>query len=331
MPPEGHALIAILVLFSMLTFLIYVDEIRFIYYNIKRGSRTIWVLASYPVYAVTALTAILIPRSGVVVDMIANTFFVTCLYNFSRLMTRYMGGTSRLWKVFDSGRVVAFNTFPVCCCCLCLPRHPFQMSVYNYMRVMVLQVVIVRPIMTFVAVVLWADGTFTPGSMSFYNPYTYVDLANVVSTLMAVYGMMLLRNAFQPELELHFKITGKVLSVQLALVFSVLPKTIVGILVATDVISCGPIFSSRARGEAIYHTVMILLMLPLSLVARKFFRRASDNESYLDRKVAAGLPVATPLEIEDNNVIVLNVGTSSPCDVIDDVVDWFDDIHETKI
>jgi organic solute transporter subunit alpha len=85
--------------------------------------------------------------------------------------------------------------------------------------------------------------------MSLYNGFIYITVINIISSCVAVYGLMLLRGAFLPELEADFSITGKILSLQLTLLSSALPNLIIGILVATDVIKCGPVFSSKARGE----------------------------------------------------------------------------------
>jgi hypothetical protein len=56
-PIEGHILAAILVLFSVLTLIVYIDEIIFIKKRIRRGTRTMWVLACYPVSTTVQLYA----------------------------------------------------------------------------------------------------------------------------------------------------------------------------------------------------------------------------------------------------------------------------------
>ena len=65
----------------------------------------------------------------------------------------------------------------------------------------------------------------------------------------AVYGLMLFKNAFLPELGVRFRLVGKIISVQLSLLASIIPNAIIAILVMTDVIKCGPLFPSKARGE----------------------------------------------------------------------------------
>jgi Organic solute transporter Ostalpha len=85
--------------------------------------------------------------------------------------------------------------------------------------------------------------------LSPFNGFIYITVTNIISSCVAVYGLMLLRGAFQPELEKDFAITGKIASLQLTLLSSAIPNLIIGILVSTDVIKCSPIFPSKARGE----------------------------------------------------------------------------------
>ena len=82
----------------------------------------------------------------------------------------------------------------------------------------------------------------------------YIILVNMFSTTAAVYSLMLLRNAFRPELEKKFFIIGKFASVQLSLILGALPLIISSILIGKGVIGCGQMLSpkGRADGQFIY-------------------------------------------------------------------------------
>ena len=68
--------------------------------------------------------------------------------------------------------------------------------------------------------------------------------------MVAYYGLTVLRVALLPELEDRFSVTGKILSLQLTLLLSsAIPNLIIGIFVSTNVIHCGDLFPSKARGE----------------------------------------------------------------------------------
>jgi hypothetical protein len=58
-PIEGQILAGLLVLFSLLTLAVYIDEIVFIKKRFRRGTRTMWVLACYPVSSATQTLSVI--------------------------------------------------------------------------------------------------------------------------------------------------------------------------------------------------------------------------------------------------------------------------------
>lgn len=301
LPAGGYVLLVFLFLLMCGTVGIYIEEVLFIMRNFKinmRKKKTIWILAYFPTYAVCGFLAVLVPRSGTLVDMVANTFFGTCLYNFGRLMVNYMGGSERMWKIVGPDRHIRMNA-PPCCCCFCCGPKLLTRSLFLRITMQVLQVAIVRPIIMFIAAILWTNGSYHAGNMSFGNGFLYITIINLTSTLVAVYGLMLMRGAFQQELEKDFQITGKILSLQLTLLISAIPNLIIGILVSTDVIPCVPMFPSKARGEIIYHAILVMMMLPFAVLGRKFYRNLSDGTLYACQGDGAG-SAGVPLTVADD-------------------------------
>jgi NADH:ubiquinone oxidoreductase subunit 4 (subunit M) len=85
--------------------------------------------------------------------------------------------------------------------------------------------------------------------VSFQHSFVYLLITNMVSTCTAVYGLMLLRNAFRPELEKQFFIMGKFASVQLTLILGSLVLIILAILIGNGVIGCSPLLSPKGRAD----------------------------------------------------------------------------------
>ncbi|ESN92577.1 hypothetical protein HELRODRAFT_189512 [Helobdella robusta] len=291
MPLYGIIVISILILLTATTFGLYIEEIFFIYNNFKirtRATKTVWILGFFPIFSFTGLIGTVVPRSGPLVDMVANVFFGTCLYNFGQLMINYMGGHRRLWQMVERGRELKLNTLPVCCCCVCLPVSQFSRRTFFRITFMIMQVAVVRPVIMFVAAVLWTDGIYRPGDTSLNNGFIYIMVVNLISTMLAVYGLMLTKGALQENLQEKFSITGKIASLQLTLICSVIPNLIIGILVSNGVITCGPLLTSKGRGEVLYHMILVFLMLPFSMMGRQFYRRASDGDGYAEREKLNG-------------------------------------------
>jgi organic solute transporter subunit alpha len=296
----GYVLVASLVVNVLLTIAVYAEEVFFILKHFERGerrNRTIWILAFFPVFSVFGFVGVVVPRAGTLVDMVSNVFFCTCLYNFGYLILDYLGGQDRMWRlVGGTGRTMKLNTPPCCCCCVCLPAVPFDKRRYFNITICVMQVTIVRPILMFIAAVLWTNGTYNPGTMASDDAYGYITSANILSTLVAFYGLTVWRVALRPELEEQFRVTGKLVSLQLTLLSSAIPSIIIAILVSTGVIGCTTVFPSKARGEAINSALLVMLMLPFSLLGRIFYRRESDGSG-----VATGtgsVPTATSTDVE---------------------------------
>ncbi|ESO13124.1 hypothetical protein HELRODRAFT_159741 [Helobdella robusta] len=262
LPTSGYILFGILCLFTVITIVIYLEEIVFLLKTFSISSRkkkTIWVLAFYPMFSMCGLLACFIPRCATLVDLIANLYFATCLYNFGRLIINYLGGSRRVWSlVGDAPRMVDFATLPVA---------------------------IVRPLALFVAAVLWTNGSYVQGEMKISRAFLYITVINVTSTLIAVYGLMLLRKVFMPELEKKFKIGGKIASIQLCLIASIIPNLVLNLLLVNSKLPCTKLLSPKTIAEEILHISWILMMLPFSLLARKFFRTRDDAIGYADRPI----------------------------------------------
>lgn len=294
---SSYILLVVLVVITFIIVVIYIEEIIFIVKAFKIGYRkkkTIWILSCFPMWAVCGLVAVFVPKAGPLIDMVSNMFFGTCLYHFGKLMIHYMGGAKGMWKIIGMDRHIRTNTLPVCCCCLCLPVMHFKPLNYFKINLVVIQVAIVRPFLWFTAAVLWSNNAFFPGLVSPYHSYVYIMFINIISTSSAVYALMLLRNAFLPELEKKFFIMGKIASVQLTLIIGSLPLIITTMLVGKGVIGCGPLLPPKARADEIYHALLVIIMLPLSLLGRMSFRRVQDGCAFAERVMPPGDPSLKP-------------------------------------
>jgi len=85
--------------------------------------------------------------------------------------------------------------------------------------------------------------------MNASSAYLYITILNVLCTLVAMYGLMLIKGYFQPELEPRYRMAYKVGCIQLCLICSLMPKLIVSILVLTKVLTCTTSLSAKTRSE----------------------------------------------------------------------------------
>lgn len=87
---------------------------------------------------------------------------------------------------------------------------------------------------------------------SLKNGFIYITSLNLLSTMIAVYGLMLTKRVLAPELQTKFEITGKIATLQLTLLSSVIPNFIIGFLVSNEIIGCGTFLPKRGRGEGFF-------------------------------------------------------------------------------
>jgi organic solute transporter subunit alpha len=287
MPVGGWVMIIVMLVVMLVTVVIYIEEIIFVMKAFRittRRKKTIWVLAFFPVFSVCSFIGLCVPRAGTFVNISSNLYFSTCLYQLLRLFVSYMGGTRNIWKIVGAGRRMRLNTLPICCCCPCCPTPAFNGVNLVKLYVMVMQMTIIRPIMMFLAAVLWHDELFIPGQFSPRRSFLWIGLINATSTVVAVWGLCMFAAALEPELGKTFAVRGKIASIQGTLILTVLINSIISMMVASGRVSCNPLISSRVKGEQLYFTIIICLMFLCSLLGRKFFRRVSDGNIY-----AAGL------------------------------------------
>ena len=73
-------------------------------------------------------------------------------------------------------------------------------------------------------------------------------MINLVSTLLAIYGLLLVKKMFNVPLA-SFQLMGKFASFQLVLLVSSITNLVMAIVVRAGALPCTEIFSSDARGE----------------------------------------------------------------------------------
>ncbi|KAK2146907.1 hypothetical protein LSH36_579g02028 [Paralvinella palmiformis] len=289
-------LMALLWLCVILIVANFLEELVFIIRHFQisvRIQKTIYILALMPVYALCAIIGVMVPRAGILIDLVSNSYFGFAMYNWMSLIDDYLGPEGR--SQARGVTVLSLATPPICCFCVCLPKFTFNKKTYLRLLVMVYQVTVIRPLLSFIAAVLWADGQYVPGTLG-NNAFTYVSCLNTVSTLFAVWGLIIVQKAFRKTLK-QFLIFVKFVVLQLTLIGTVLFNVIITVLVSKGIIRCTELISTGARAARMDNGCLVIWMLCLSILGRIAFRRKQDG--LLQRQ-----PVAecAALKDKDNSV-----------------------------
>ncbi|XP_040009176.1 organic solute transporter subunit alpha isoform X2 [Xiphias gladius] len=236
----------------------------------RRKRLYLWILGMYPVFTLTSLIALYVPRSSSLCNFIASLYHSITLLKFMGLITDFFGGKARMLAAL-SGQQVSPDPFPCCCCC-CLPMVAINSS-RSWMMAAVLQLSVVRSILFFVTLVLWTDEQYDYGDVDSVNPNLYVNGIICVSTFVSFYGHLLFYKATKTALH-GYGLRAKFICIIVVLVLCGLQSGILETMGALEVIPCTPPFSVLTRSQLIYHYCVIVEMFCIGLYARHTFRKA---------------------------------------------------------
>lgn len=247
---------------------VFLEEVGFFLRRIpsfRRKRLYLWILGLYPVFAVTSLIGLYVPRSSSFCNFIASLYHSITLLKFMGLITDFFGGKARMMSAL-SGKQVSPDPFPCCCCC-CLPMVAITSSSRGWMMAAVLQLSVVRSVLFFVTLVLWSDEQYDYGDVDSVNPNLYVNAIIGVSTVVSFYGHLLFYKATKTALR-GFGLRAKFLCVVMVLVVCGLQSSVLETMAALSVIPCSPPFSVLTRSQLIYHYSVIVEMFCIALYAR---------------------------------------------------------------
>ncbi|XP_030278450.1 organic solute transporter subunit alpha [Sparus aurata] len=256
---------------------LFLEEMGFFLRHIPSSRRKrlyLWILGMYPVFALTSLLALYVPRSSSLCNFIASLYHSITLLKFMGLITDFFGGKTRMLAAL-SGQRVSPDPFPFCCCC-CLPMVAINSNSRVCMMAAVLQLSVVRSILFFVTLVLWTDEQYDYGDVDSVNPNLYVNGIICVSTFVSFYGHLLFYKATKSALH-GYGLRPKFICIIVVLVLCGLQSGILETMGALEVIPCTPPFSVLARSQLIYHYCVIVEMFCIGLYARHTFRKVEPS------------------------------------------------------
>lgn len=256
---------------------LFIDKANFVIRHYHTGHnpeikiKSLWLVGIYPVFALAALLAVYVPRAALLCDLISSVYLSVCLFNFTSLIILYSGGISELLhKAQDSG--FSLRTPPCCCCCFCCSTVSATWPNLRKLRLMVFQTAFLQPFISFITIVLWLDEKYVQGQAGAGTAYLYLGALTGVSTLTAMYGLLIIFRSTRVFLKSQ-SISQKFVVLQLVLVFHSLQGFIFVTLAKYNLPPCRGVLSSNVRSSAIQHMIMVAEMLFLSLLARIVYRR----------------------------------------------------------
>ncbi|EAN98367.1 hypothetical protein C3747_44g156 [Trypanosoma cruzi] len=267
------------------------------------------IIAMIPIYGLFSLLSLVLLDMRFFLETIRDTYESFVLYMFFILLLKYCGGEGQLLRSLKAKRYKGVHLFPFCW----LPTYPLDTAFYLRCKRWVLQCALIKPLCSFLAMLLNPLGVYVVGKFTLNNAYTYLSIIMNFSLTVSLYYLVL----FEVELEkeLHYaKPFLKFLCIKTIIFFSFWQSVMVNMLLKVQLLYTGETEHERENvSAAIEDLLMCFETLPVALLHRAAFGR-----SKLDEEMAA---VPMYMKDENNNNIRSNIDTAlSINDVIEDTI-----------
>lgn len=281
------------------TVVLYFVTLRFLYSHrrlegIKINKyKVIVMLGLYPLVSCVCMLSLLLPRTTMIAELMIAMYMAVCILMFVRMVVDYMGGFKAVCKEME-GEEMSFRTPPCCCCCCCPGVYKQKVNSTNLKRVnlMTLQGAFVRPIITIVALILWADKRYILGEdMSPSAASLYLNLIGAVSSLVAMWAMMVTFRSLRSQLQ-DYNIGKKFAALQLTIVVVNIQGFLFQILAKYNIPECVRALSSTVRAYRSNYFILIIEMLLLMIFARIAFKRKEESYKATTREIREKLKPA---------------------------------------
>ncbi|XP_052685426.1 organic solute transporter subunit alpha-like isoform X2 [Crassostrea angulata] len=281
------------------TVVLYFVTLRFLYSHrrlegIKINKyKVIVMLGLYPLVSCVCMLSLLLPRTTMIAELMIAMYMAVCILMFVRMVVDYMGGFKAVCKEME-GEQMSFRTPPCCCCCCCPGVYKQKVNSTNLKRVnlMTLQGAFVRPIITIVALILWADKRYILGEdMSPSAASLYLNLIGAVSSLVAMWAMMVTFRSLRSQLQ-DYNVGKKFAALQLTIVVVNIQGFLFQILAKYNIPECVRALSSTVRAYRSNYFILIIEMLLLMIFARIAFKRKEESYKATTREIQEKLKPA---------------------------------------
>ncbi|XP_022108682.1 organic solute transporter subunit alpha-like [Acanthaster planci] len=273
-------ILALLLVF--LTVLMYVEGQVYICKKIpgRRKVHLSFIFSLYPVFSTTSLCGFYIPKAHIVAKFTSEIWLSLVLFQFVLLVSEYYGTSEKMLLVLH-GRKIPLAGPPCCCCCCCfLPSVLInEKNIGKFSRrvkILVLQVAVLRPILWFIAIILWINGNYNEGELSINDAYPYMTLIALISNMVALQALVTFFRISQDPLS-SYKVKPKFFTVQLVLIITSIQSVITGALAKFGVIKCLGPYNSSVNGKMIVDFTVIVEMFFFMILAALWYRRVEGN------------------------------------------------------
>ncbi|KAI8830355.1 organic solute transporter subunit alpha/Transmembrane protein [Chytridium lagenaria] len=215
------------------------------------------ILLFAPIYAIVSFLALQFYSHAIYIFTLRDVYEAFAIYSFFSLLLHYLGRDHAEQQAYLSTKHPHRYPRPCCCIGVFTPADP---RFLKRIRIQVMQFVVVKPILTVMAVVMQSLNRFCEESMRpRFGHFWYVTIG-LASILTCVYGLITLLHLVQHDIPQH-RATAKFWSIKGPIVIILLQSAILSSLNTSDRIPSTPSFSSASMTNAIESLLTCFEML----------------------------------------------------------------------
>mmetsp|Transcript_14685 Transcript_14685/g.24307 ORF Transcript_14685/g.24307 Transcript_14685/m.24307 type:complete len:398 (+) Transcript_14685:178-1371(+) len=213
------------------------------------------ILLMVPFYSVDSWLSFMFPRYSVYFDVVRDCYEAFVIYNFFLLLLNSIGGFQIAQKLLVGRQITLL--FPFNCIHFTATGHGrFLLRCKNG----TLQYVVIRPLMTFVAVFAHAANAYCPGDLHPTHVSLYTATVNFVSVTIAMYALITFYDNLSADLK-PCKPLPKFLSIKFVIFFSFWQGVLIAILFKIGVIQVMAPFTEKNVAVGIQDTAICVEMI----------------------------------------------------------------------
>ncbi|XP_017775721.1 PREDICTED: organic solute transporter alpha-like protein [Nicrophorus vespilloides] len=281
----------------LLVLIIFIDTLKYIMKNSspRVKAHSALVIGVYPVVAVAAFCATLVPRAQLLSEAMTQASFMVGMYQLFCLCVAYCGGEAELIRKV---KPEALNMKVGPCCfwpCCCFPTLEITKHRVRYLRLLVLQLPVVQGLVYMTLLVMWAERE------SLYQVnYMYFQPIIIISILFGIWGMLMTINLLKDVLK-DFSMPAKFMVLQFVLLIAKLQGLAFRIAAWTGLLPCRDPINSEVYGNVIHNTLMMGEMVLLGILARNLYKKVLPDQETKMCVIKTIGSIVEELQFSNNN------------------------------
>jgi len=182
------------------------------------------ILLMVPIYAIDSLLSLIFRQYALYFDLLRDCYEAYVLWLFFTLLVNYLNGSANLEAILEE-KPLTKHPFPTCF----LPKFKPGVTFLRWCKLCVLQFTIIKPLSTFVALILQIKGLYGDGHFSPHFGYLYLTVIDNISITISMYFLVLFYLSTKEELT-PFHAIPKFLCIKAIIFFSFWQGVIIALL-----------------------------------------------------------------------------------------------------